>query len=290
MDHDDRPIGQVLSRREMLKLLAVAGVAAAAGCAPRLGGTETAPTNIPATAPVTGVPASSTTPGASAVQATALPVATTTTVATAEPAITATAFPACVVRPAQTEGPFFVDEMLNRSDIRTNTVDGTIKPGAPLALTFLVSRVGNACEPLPGAIVDIWHCDAAGVYSGVNDIRAGSTAGQDFLRGYQITDAGGLVSFTTVYPGWYPGRAVHIHFKIRTEEGGRNYDFTSQLYFDDAFTDQVYQAEPYAARGGRNTRNADDGLYRNGGDQLLLNVIPVAGGYATTFDIGLQIG
>jgi protocatechuate 3,4-dioxygenase beta subunit len=273
MDNDDRPIGQVLSRREMLKLLAVAGVAAAAGCAPRLSGTETAPVTIPATG-VTPPPAS--------LPATLDPTPPISIVPVPEE----TTFPNCVVRPAQTEGPFFVDEMLNRSDIRTNTADGTVKSGAPLALTFVVSRVGNACEPLPGAIVDIWHCDAAGVYSGVNDIRAGSTAGQDFLRGYQVTDAGGRASFTTIYPG----RAVHIHFKIRMEEGGRNYDFTSQLYFDDAFTDQVYQAEPYAARGGRNTLNANDGLYRNGGDQLILNVVPVVEGYAATFDIGLQLG
>jgi protocatechuate 3,4-dioxygenase beta subunit len=275
MDDDDRPIGRVLSRREMLKLLAVAGVAAAAGCAPRLSGTEASPTGIPA------VSSGEITPATTAATA-ALPAA--------EPLAAATDFPACVVRPAQTEGPFFVDERLNRSDIRTDSAGGAIKPGAPLALTFLVSRIGNACEPLPGAIVDIWHCDAAGVYSGVNDARAGSTAGSDFLRGYQITDPGGRASFTTIYPGWYPGRAVHIHFKIRTEEGGRNYDFTSQLYFDDALTDQVYQAQPYVARGGRVTGNADDGLYRNGGDQLLLTVVPAAEGYAATFGIGLQLG
>lgn len=282
MDNDDKPIGRLLTRREMLKVLAAFGAATAAGCAPRLTGTQT-PTTAPAELPAAVNP----TP---AVANPAPAVATAINSTTSEALAAATPIPACVVRPAQTEGPFFVDEMLNRSDIRANTADGLVKSGALLTLTFLVTKIGNACEPLPGAIVDIWHCDAAGVYSGVNDIRSGSTAGQDFLRGYQITDAGGRATFTTIYPGWYPGRTVHIHFKIRTEQDGRAYDFTSQLYFDDAMTDQVFTQEPYAARGPRNTRNPDDGIYRRGGDQLTLNVLPAADGYETTFDIGLQLG
>ena len=89
---------------------------------------------------------------------------------------------------------------------------------------------------MAGAMVDICQCDAIGVYS---DVRATNgffnTGGQRFLRGYQVTDASGVAKFTTVYPGWYQGRSVHIHFKIRTNAGGRNAEFVSQLYFDDAF-------------------------------------------------------
>ena len=123
---------------------------------------------------------------------------------------------ACVVRPEQTEGPYFVDERLNRSDIRTDPTDGRVSPGTPLALTLLVSRLnaGN-CQPLPDAQVDLWHCDAQGVYSDVQDPGFDSI-GKKFLRGYQVTDAHGEARFVTVYPGWYPGRTVHIHFKIRT--------------------------------------------------------------------------
>jgi protocatechuate 3,4-dioxygenase beta subunit len=194
-----------------------------------------------------------------------------------------------VVRPEQTEGPYFVDEMLNRSDIRSDPSDGSVRPGIPLALSFVVSRIGNTCEPLAGAMVDVWHCDAAGVYSDVNDRSSGSTVGQKFLRGHQVTDTNGRAHFTTIYPGWYPGRTVHIHFKIRTEEAGATQEFTSQLYFDDAFSDQVFTNEPYAAKGQRGTRNENDGIYRDGGSQLLLNVIPTADGYAATFDIGLDM-
>jgi protocatechuate 3,4-dioxygenase beta subunit len=197
--------------------------------------------------------------------------------------------PACVVRPEQTEGPYFVDVQLDRSDIRGDPSDGSVRPGAPLALTFLVSRIGDTCASLPGALVDVWHCDAGGVYSGVNDNNFGSTQGQQFLRGHQVTDAGGAAAFTTIYPGWYRGRTVHIHFKIRAAENNANYEFTSQLYFDDAFTDQVYTREPYNQRPNRGTRNQNDGLYRDGGELLTLNVAPSGDGYAAVFEIGLQL-
>ena len=111
------------------------------------------------------------------------------------------ATPACVVRPQQTEGPYFVDEKLTRSDIRSDPASGAMKPGAPLQLTFNVSRVGAGCTPLTGAIVDLWHCDALGAYSDVKD-PGGSTVGQKFLRGSQVTDARGAAHFTTIYPGW----------------------------------------------------------------------------------------
>jgi protocatechuate 3,4-dioxygenase beta subunit len=113
--------------------------------------------------------------------------------------------------------PYFVDNQLNRSDIRIDPSDGSVKEGAPLRLAFQVSDVSaNACSPLAGAQVDVWHCDALGVYSGVSD-PGFDTSGQLWLRGYQVTDESGYCEFTTIYPGWYSGRAVHIHFKIRTD-------------------------------------------------------------------------
>jgi protocatechuate 3,4-dioxygenase beta subunit len=136
--------------------------------------------------------------------------------------------------------------------------------------------------PLAGAIVDLWHCDAAGTYSDV----AGA-AGRKFLRGYQITDANGVAVFTTIYPGWYPGRTVHLHFKVRNATANPAYEFTSQLYFDDAFTDQIYTQQPYAGRGARTTRNANDGIFSGGGSQLLLNPAAEAAGYAATFELAL---
>lgn len=205
-------------------------------------------------------------------------------------AVTAIHGPSCVVRPEQTEGPYFVDERLNRSDIRSDPSDGHIIPGTMLTLTVLVSRLGAGdCRPLEGAQVDIWHCDALGIYSDVND-PSFKTLGQKFLRGYQITDAKGEAQFVTIYPGWYEGRTVHIHVKIRTEpQAKRSYEFTSQMYFDDGLTDRIHADQPYAAKGRRNARNQDDRIFRRGGDQLMLAPTATADGYAATFAIGLQL-
>ena len=117
-----------------------------------------------------------------------------------------------------------------------------------------------------------------------------TTVGQKFLRGYQLTDARGAVRFVTVYPGWYPGRTVHIHLKIRTDPlARRGFEFTSQLYFDDALTDRIHAGAPYAARGQRRIRNRDDGIFRRGGDQLTLATVESTGGYAAPFAIGLRL-
>lgn len=194
----------------------------------------------------------------------------------------------CVVRPEQTQGPYFVDEMLNRSDIREE------REGVPLDLILNISRVdaGNAaaCGPLAGAMVDIWQCDALGEYSDVQDNAEGfDTRGQKYLRGYQVTDENGSARFTTIYPGWYRGRTVHIHFKIRdSPESEQGYEFTSQLFFDDALTDEVFAQEPYAQKGERDLRNSDDGIFQGGGDQLLLQPTKAGQGYAATFDIALD--
>jgi protocatechuate 3,4-dioxygenase beta subunit len=252
MQHDDDiPVGRILTRREALALL---GAAMLAGCAPGQTGTAQ-PTSAPSTAS-TGT------------------------------------LPACVVRPALTEGPYFVDEMLNRSDIRSDPSDGTVKDGALLNLTVRVSQIDSGgCTPLVGAQVDVWHCDAAGVYSDVTD-PGFNTVGQKYLRGYQVTDENGTVQFTTIYPGWYEGRAVHIHFKIRTGLGEGEtsfYEFTSQWFFDESLTDQVHAQQPYAEKGQRTLKNDGDGIYQQSGGQTLLEVSQSGDGYAATFDIGLEM-
>jgi protocatechuate 3,4-dioxygenase beta subunit len=197
----------------------------------------------------------------------------------------------CVARPRQTAGPFFVEEALDRSDIRSDPATGATSAGTPLRLSFRVSRASaGACAPLPGATVHVWHCDAAGRYSDIGS-WGGSTAGQKFLRGYQTTDGAGNAAFTTIYPGWYEGRAVHVHFKIRAPDvAGRQREFTSQLYFDDAISDRVFASGPYPAGGvQRRMRNERDGLFRSGGRELLLDVREETPGYTATFDIGLDI-
>ncbi|MGQ0702169.1 MAG: intradiol ring-cleavage dioxygenase [Gemmatimonadales bacterium] len=201
----------------------------------------------------------------------------------------------CVVTPAQTEGPYFVDERLQRADIRLDPTTSAVSEGAPLRLTIGVTRVdGNACAPVPGAMVDVWQCDALGVYSDVLDTNGFfDTRGRKFLRGYQMTDRAGKAEFLTVYPGWYAGRTVHIHFKVRVFEGERRaHEFTSQLYFDDALSDRVFEQSPYQPKGPRPTRNAQDGIYRlrNTGEALLLRVVPDGSGYRGEVSVGLRMG
>ncbi len=202
----------------------------------------------------------------------------------------------CIVTPQQTEGPYFVDERLHRSDIRSDPTDGLIKGGVPLALEIRVSAINPSskadCKPLAGAIVDIWHCDAQGIYSDVVD-SGFNTIGKKFLRGYQVTDKNGSVRFISIYPGWYAGRTVHIHFKIRTDSNDmRAYEFTSQFYFDDSTTDLVYTKHQAYARSGAyvpRTRNEGDGIFRKGGDRLMLKLVEKNGGYAATFDVGIEM-
>jgi protocatechuate 3,4-dioxygenase beta subunit len=267
MENDDQQVGRILTRREVLSLFGAAGAMFLVACSPEQSNSAQ-PTTVATQAPADG-PTSVQTQGVAAVG-------------------TAT-MPACVARPELTEGPYFVDEKLNRSDIRSDPSNGSVREGVPLQLMFRVSQISNSCLPLAGATVDVWHCDALGVYSDATD-RGFNTKGQKFLRGSQVTDASGTAQFTTVYPGWYQGRAVHIHFKIRTDPNSDSgYEFTSQLFFDESVTDQVHAQAPYASKGQRTLKNEGDGIYRGGGSQLLVSPSKSGQGYATTFEIGLQI-
>ena len=201
----------------------------------------------------------------------------------------------CVVTPEQTEGPYFVDERLRRQDLRPDPTTGHVAPGSPLRLRVEVARVdGATCAPLPGAVVDVWQCDALGVYSDVRDFGGRfDTRGRKFLRGYQLTDERGRAEFLTIYPGWYEGRAVHIHFKVRLVEGGRTrHELTSQLYFDDAVTDRVHALPPYSRRGRRTTRNDADRIFRSrdSGSRLVLRLQTASEGHLGSIGIGLRMG
>ena len=263
-DNDDEMKGRILGRREILGLFGSAGAALLVACSSdsSTDGTSSGSGGAVATEPSSTVAAGSST-GATAAS---------------------TPVPSCVVVPELTEGPYFVDENLDRSDIRSDPTSGTIKPGTQLNLAFNVAKVtAGACTVYPNAKVDIWHCDAQGAYSDVSDAMVGSTRGQKFLRGYQMTDANGRASFTTIYPGWYPGRAVHIHFKIRVD----NEEFTSQLFFDETLSDQIFTEASYQKSGNR-TRNSNDSIYRQAGDVLLLQLTKSGDVYNATFNIGLQ--
>jgi protocatechuate 3,4-dioxygenase beta subunit len=177
----------------------------------------------------------------------------------------------CVLTPELTEGPYYLDDMMLREDITEG------KAGVPLELTMLTVNA-ETCEPIANAAVEIWHCDALGFYSGFVENNPGGTSDyvddgsnpDTFCRGLQITGEDGLVTFRTVYPGWYGGRAIHIHLKVHvggkaangTYEGG-HFSHTGQIAFDDAVTDQVAVIEPYASKTTSFTRTFDDGVFRN---------------------------
>jgi protocatechuate 3,4-dioxygenase beta subunit len=159
----------------------------------------------------------------------------------------------CTVTAEQTEGPYYFDVDAIRSDI-TEDRDGT-----PLRLALRVRDAGS-CEPIPNAVVDIWHCDAGGRYSG---FESGSPGGgrsdeETYLRGAQVTNRDGIVEFRTVYPGAYPGRTIHIHAKVHLD---RTTVLTTQLYFDERTTERVHAQAPYGGGAGRDTRNDADGIY-----------------------------
>ncbi|HEX2528027.1 MAG TPA: intradiol ring-cleavage dioxygenase [Geminicoccus sp.] len=156
----------------------------------------------------------------------------------------------CVLTPQSTEGPFFFDPKL----VRRTIADGC--PGAPLRLVLRVVDAAS-CQPMPGARVDVWHADAQGRYSGYprqGDGRDIDTSGEQFLRGTQFADASGALMFETIWPGWYPGRATHIHFKLFL---GERDVATGQIYFPDAVSEQIY-ADAAAYGGRRARRNVDN--------------------------------
>ena len=193
----------------------------------------------------------------------------------AGPAAVEAGLVACVLAPEQTEGPYYVDD----AAVRRNVTEG--KPGIPLSLRLTVVNASN-CKAIRGALVEIWHCDAEGVYSGVS--RQG-TENDLFLRGVQRTDAKGLASFRTIYPGWYPGRTVHIHTMVHL---GGNVVHTGQLYFADAVTDAVYRRSPYNQRPNRDPRNPGDSIYRNGGRRSTLKLARSGSGYTGSITMGVQ--
>ncbi|MGP4001786.1 intradiol ring-cleavage dioxygenase [Streptomyces sp. 8N706] len=182
---------------------------------------------------------------------------------------------ACVLTPEQTEGPFYLD----LETVRRNITEG--KAGVPLTLRTTVIDT-RTCSPLPNTAVDIWQCDALGDYSGYAE--GGSDPDTTFLRGIQLTDSSGVAEFTTVYPGWYVGRALHIH--VKTHQGGTvsngeyhggHVSHTGQLYFPENYNSQVAALDPYRSNTARRTLNSQDAIYRNGGSATLLTVTRVGG-------------
>ncbi len=177
---------------------------------------------------------------------------------TGSPAAATQAQGSCVLFPQAVEGPYYFDPHLVRADITQG------KEGHPVRLILKAIEHGS-CKPLAGARVDVWHCDAGGIYSGYasqGDDRSTSAKGETYLRGTQMTDADGKVEFKTIFPGWYPGRTPHIHVKVFLDEKTL---VTSQIYFPDDLSKRIYQAEPpYNTRPVADTTNARDFIFQRG--------------------------
>lgn len=201
--------------------------------------------------------------------------------------------------PTVTEGPYWVDEKLFRSDIRTDPSTGVAREGIPLALTIYVQNLNSAgCAPLAGAYVDVWHCDAKGIYSDEGTYNPGggtgtvNTSGQKFLRGYQITDENGRVQFTTIYPGRYQGRTIHIHMRVRTYSGTTLLgNFVSQIFFDEATNNAVLASSAYSRSSPRDTSNASDMVYRVANQERMLasTTGDLNSGYQSTITVGVSL-
>ena len=210
----------------------------------------------------------------------------------------------CILTPELTEGPYYLDDLLVRNDITEG------KAGVPLDLRITVLD-STTCTPIENAAVDVWHCDANGFYSGFTQNNpGGDQAYQDdgsnpdtFLRGVMLTDSNGLAEFSTIYPGWYAGRDVHIHMKVHVggavEDGtydGGNVAHTGQLAFEDALTDEIAKLEPYSNRTTAHLPFAEDGVFGNveeGDTSFFLSLTPVnadslADGFVGTINVGVD--
>ena len=201
------------------------------------------------------------------------PAAETAPIAETSTEAAATAAPDCVLMPELTEGPYYLDLDLVRSDITEG------RPGLPLELRVNVVDA-EACAPIEGAAVDLWHCDAEGAYSGVQGAE-----GETFCRGVQLTDADGVAEFRTIFPGWYTGRAVHIHVKV-SADGDQTH--TGQLFFDPEATSAVYATEPYAERGEQDVPNSNDGIYAESGGVTVVAVTVNGESSSGTVTLGVE--
>jgi protocatechuate 3,4-dioxygenase beta subunit len=251
----------------------------------------------------------------------AAPATSTPATATGDVTALLDAAGTCTLAKEQTQGPYWFDVDSIRSDVRED------RPGVPLTLALRVQDVtgcssGGTAAPVANSVVEIWHCDAGGVYSGFESAsirgggpgapnpaggegpgRGGNASGETsdgsysvgdpeaatsddgtFLRGAQVADVNGIARFTTILPGWYRGRTTHIHCKVHVD---RKTVRTTQLYFDDTLTDEVYAAvSPYDEHTGRDTRNDTDSIYDPSG---VVTAQKSGDSYLAALNLGVEV-
>ncbi len=272
-DHVEEPTVEELrmTRRSMLTLLGAAGLAVVAGCATDAA-TATTTTLLPTT-PSTNGGTSSTSGGTTTASPSTTAGATTTTTGT------------CVLIPEETEGPYPLDLSGEEEFFRSAVAED--RPGLPFSLTLTLVDVPGGCVPIEGARVDLWHCDAEGVYSGYQQPGV-DTTGETFCRGIQLTDAAGRVTFDTIFPGWYPGRVTHFHFQVFLEGG---LAATSQIAFPDDVVEAVYtQVAPYSSKGPNTSvpSLAQDNIFADGSAYQMLSLTgDTTSGYAGSLMVGI---
>jgi protocatechuate 3,4-dioxygenase beta subunit len=284
MDEDVRRSRQLISRRRALSLGGTVSLGALIAACTGSSSPEAAPSS-----------------GASTGASTAAPLTPSTTAAADVLALLNQAN-TCTMAKEETQGPYWFDVDQIRSDLRED------RPGTPLVLAVRahdLSSCSNGAAPTPiaNSVVEIWHCDAGGEYSGFESASGGGPGGGGsgetsdgsyssgdseatttddgtYLRGAQVADANGVAQFTTVYPGWYRGRTVHIHLKLHVN---RKTVVTTQLYFDEAVNDTVFATSPYDEHTGRDTRNSDDSIYDESG---LVTIRKTGTGYLGAINLG----
>jgi len=192
----------------------------------------------------------------------------------------------CAITPDETAGPYPFDLGSDPAIFRKDITEG--KSGVPLTLTLNVVNVRDNCRPYENARVDIWHCDKDGYYSEYNVsgyLGTENNAGKTFLRGIQLTDSGGQVSFKTIYPGWYSGRATHIHVEIFINAVLKK---TTQLAFPESITTAVYNSSLYSPHGQNTTSNLDDQVFADSVSEELVTITgDTTNGYVAVFVIGV---
>jgi len=201
----------------------------------------------------------------------------------------------CVTTPTEEEGPFpypggEINDPLNRSDVTGG------QAGVPLALDFVVVNTNDNCNTVENVRVDIWSCNPDGYYSGYDNQTGGlsgiatSYGGETWLRGYQLSDSAGVVKFSTIYPGWYSGRATHVHIEVYIDSVLKK---TGQFAFSETISDLVYASTYYEAHGDNPTTNASDHVFGDSATDLTNETFSLTGsvsaGYVATHTIGLAL-